>query len=127
LFQAFSEIDPAGFSIEDNLIGGLRRRGREIGMVSSLVTLKTFSDEEIGYIRYPVVKYEVKDNDFIPVPPANSGQITKARGWFYEFINDERLFSVQVINDRKIATIWGIESDAADRTKIENKFFELLG
>ena len=117
-----SDIDPAGFSIQNNLVEGLQKHGHEIKMVVPLVTVDTFSDEEIGYVRYPVVRFEKKDGEFIPVPPASSGQITKTREWFYKYINDERLLSSKIIDNRKIYTIWGIESDAADRAKIEKKF-----
>ncbi len=121
-----SDIDPAGFSIENNLIKGLKRHNHRIEKVISLVTLETFEDDEVGYIRYPVVRYEKKDNEIIPIPPASSGRITKAREWYYEFINDDRLFSKKIIDNRIIITIWGIESDAADRRKIEDKFYSFF-
>jgi len=72
------------------------------------------------------VRYEKKDNEIIPIPPASSGRITKAREWYYEFINDDRLFSRKIIDNRIIITIWGIESDAADRRKIEDKFYSFF-
>ena len=122
-----SDIDPAGFSIENNLVEGLERHGHEIEKVVSLVNLETFEDEEIGYIRYPVVRFEKKGNEIIPIPPASIGQVTKGRDWYYKFINDDRLFSMKIIDKRKIYTIWGIESDAADRRKIEEKFYSFVG
>ena len=121
-----SDIDPAGFSIENNLVEGLERHGHEIKKVVPLVTLEIFEDDEIGYIRYPVVRFEKKNNEIIPIPPASIGQITKARDWYYKFINDDRLFSMKIIDKRKIYTIWGIESDAADRRKIEEKFYSFF-
>jgi hypothetical protein len=51
-------------------------------------------------------------------------QVTKARNWFKE-VDDERLLSEKDKGGGwKVVTIYGIESDAADRSKIRERFFE---
>jgi hypothetical protein len=121
-----SDIDPAGFSIQANLVKGLERQGHEIKSVVPLVTLSIFEDEEIALIRYPVVNYEKQGGDLVPIPPANQGQLTKGLDWYKNDIDDDRLFSIRTIGDKKVYTIWGIESDAASRTKIRKRFLENL-
>jgi len=121
-----SDIDPAGFSIEDNLIQGLKRNGHEIKSVTSLVTLSTFETDEINYIRYPLVSYEKIAGELTPVPPSTPGHLTKVLFWYKKEIQDDRLFSVKNIDGRKIYTIWGIESDAASQMKIRVLFLSLV-
>ncbi len=121
-----SDIDPAGFSIEDNLIRGLERNGHKIKSVTSLVTLSTFENDEINFIRYPLVSYEKIDGNLVPVSPATPGNLTKVLSWYKKELHDDRLISIKNIDGRKIYTIWGIESDAASQMEIRDLFLSLV-
>jgi hypothetical protein len=122
-----SDVDPAGYSIERNLIRGLEKV-HKIDKVVKLVDVSAFSTEEIGIVRFPVVSYEKKGELVKPVPPARMGQVTKGRTWYEEEINDERLLEVKDKGGGwKVVTIYGIESDAADRDIIEARFKAGLG
>lgn len=122
-----SDINPAGYSIAGNLVEGLKRHGHQFKKVLPLVDLSIFTDDQIGYSRCPVVRYEeAAGGELIPIPPANAGQITKARDWFFNVIQDDRLFSSRIVGGRKIYTIWGIESDAASREIIKRRFLDNL-
>lgn len=123
-----SDVDPAGYSIEHNLVSGLERLGHQIQRVIKLVDTSIFSSEEIAIVRFPVVSFEVKGEQITPIAPATMGQVTKGREWFNKEIKDERLWSEKPIaGGFKAVTIWGIESDAADRELIQKRFLEGLG
>lgn len=127
-----SDIDPAGHSIEGNLIEGLKKNGHEIKEQVTLVDLSIFKEGDVQYIRVPVVKYEKKGNEIIPIAPASMGQVTKARNWFDTVIQDDRLKTVQVFTGddgkpKTVVTIWGVESDAAEQPKIRERFLEAIG
>ena len=127
-----SDIDPAGHSIESNLIEGLKKNGHEIKDEVTLVDLSIFEEGQVELIRYPVVKYEKKGNQIIPIEPTSMSQVTKARNWFDNVIQDDRLKTVQVFEDdegkpKTVVTIWGVESDAAERPKIRKRFLEAIG
>jgi hypothetical protein len=56
------------------------------------------------------------------------GQVTKGRAWFEGEINDDRLLSEKDKGGGwKVFTIHGIESDAADREIIKERFLAGLG
>lgn len=121
-----SDLDPAGYSIESNLVEGLQRNGHQVGRVVKLVDPTIFSDEEVSMIRYPVVNYEEKGTTTKPVKPAKMSQVTKSRDWF-KALGDNRFYSEKDKGDGwKAVTIWGIESDAADRDVIKKRFLEGL-
>jgi len=121
-----SDVDPAGYSIEGNLVSGLQRNGHQVDRLVKLVDASAFTSEEIAIVRYPVVSFDVKGDQVKPVKPANMGQVTKSRAWF-DVLKDDRLFSEKDKGDGwKTATIWGIESDAADREIIRKRFFDGL-
>ena len=120
-----SDVDPAGYSIENSLVSGLRRNGHQVNKVVKLVDLSNFTDEEIEIVRYPVVSYELKDKVIVPIAPATMSQVTKSRQWWETLGCDERLISEKTMADgRKVVTIYGIESDAADREQIKEKFLK---
>jgi len=122
-----SDVDPAGYSIERNLIKGLER-AHKIDKVVKLVDISAFTTEEIAAVRFPVVSYEKKGDQIKPLPPATMGQVTKCRSWFDEEINDERLLKVTDNGGGwKVFIIYGIESDAADRDIIKARFLAGLG
>ncbi len=122
-----SDIDPAGHSIESNFIEGLEKHGHVLKTKVALVDLDIYEEDQVGYDRVPVVKYEIKDNEIIPTPPATKGQITKATDWFDNVIQDDRLKSVIDYPDKIAVTIWGMESDAAEREKIRKRFLDAVG
>ena len=63
-----------------------------------------------------------------PVAPSTMGQVTKGRAWFEGEINDDRLLSEKDKGGGwKVFTIHGIESDAADREIIKERFLAGLG
>jgi hypothetical protein len=122
-----TDVDPAGYSIEGNLVSGLQRNGNKIGRVVKLVDTSVFTSEEIAIVRYPVVTFETKDDQVKPIEPATMGQVTKGRDWFNQ-LKDDRLYSEKDKGDGwKSVTIWGIESDAADREIIRRRFLDGLG
>jgi hypothetical protein len=122
-----SDIDPAGYSIERNLVKGLER-GHKVEKVVKLVDLSIFKTEDIGVLRFPVVSYEKKGDQVKPLAPATMGQVTKGRSWFDEEIKDKRLLTEKDKGGGwKVFTIHGIESDAADRDIIEARFKAGLG
>jgi hypothetical protein len=122
-----SDVDPAGYSIERNLVKGLEK-AHKIEKVVKLVDITAFTTEEIGIVRFPVVSYEKKGELVKPVPPARMGQVTKGRTWYDEEINDSRLLTEKDKGGGwKVFTIYGIESDAADRDIIEARFKAGLG
>jgi len=124
---SISDIDPAGYSIERNLLRGLGK-AHQISKVVKLVDLSIFTTEEIGFVRFPVVSYEKKGEQLKPIAPATIGQITKCRAWFEGEIKDGRLLSEKDKGGGwKVVTIHGIESDAADREIIKDRFLAGLG
>ncbi len=119
---SISDVDPAGYSIERNLLRGLGK-AHQINKVIKLVDVSAFTTEEIGFVRFPVVSYEKKGDQVKPIAPATMGQVTKGRAWFEEEIKDERLLTEKDNGGgSKVFTIHGIESDAADRDIIEARF-----
>jgi hypothetical protein len=124
---SISDVDPAGYSIERNLLRGLGK-AHQISKVVKLVDVSAFTTEEIGFVRFPVVSYEKKGELVKPVAPATMGQVTKGRSWFDEEIKDERLLTEKDKGGGwKVFTIHGIESDAADREIIKARFLAGLG
>ena len=90
------------------------------------MTLSTFENDEINFIRYPLVSYEKIDGNLVPVSPATPGNLTKVLSWYKKELHDDRLISIKNIDGRKIYTIWGIESDAASQMKIRDLFLSLV-
>jgi hypothetical protein len=122
-----SDLNPAGYSIERNLVGGLQKNGHQVGRVVKLVDPTIFSDEEVSLVRTPVVTYEEKGSTIKPVKPARMSQVTKGRDWI-KALNDNRFISEKDKGGGwKVVTIWGIESDAADRAIITKRFLDGLG
>ena len=122
-----TDVDPAGYSIESNLVEGLENQGHEIKRVVKLVEPGIFTDEEVEILRYPVVKFNVSGGKIEPIQPTNMSQVTKARKWFEEDLKDSRFRSERMIGRKKQVTIWGVESDAADRSLIEERIFKEIG
>ena len=117
-----SDIDPSGYSIERNLVKRLELNGHKIARLVKLVDTSIFESDDIAVVRFPVVGFEKKGETVKPVPPATMSQVTKALDWFNE-LQDPRLISEKDKGGGwKIVTIWGIESDAAERKLIEKRF-----
>lgn len=122
---SITDLDPAGSSIANNLIGELKKHGFEIERFEELVNTKTFSDEEFGFFRFPVVRYEKDGDQLTPLPPSNKAQLTKALNWYHDKINDKKLMTREKIEGRYVYTIFGVESDAADRMVLRKNFLAL--
>jgi len=117
-----SDIDPAGYSIERNLVKRLEMNGHKIARLIKLVDTGIFESDDIAVLRFPVVGFEKKGDTVKPVAPATMSQVTKALDWFNE-LQDPRLITEKDKGGGwKVVTIWGIESDAADRQLIEKRF-----
>jgi len=117
-----SDIDPAGYSIERNLVKRLEKNGHKIARLIKLVDTSIFESDDIAVVRFPVVSYEKKGPVIKPVSPATMSQVTKTLDWFRE-LQDPRLISEKDKGGGwKVVTIWGVESDAADRRLIEDRF-----
>ena len=122
-----SDLDPAGYSIQRSLTDGLQAQGLVLGRVVKLVEPAIFADDVVAFSRYPVVRFEQRGAQIKPLKPATMSQVTKARTWLEQEAQDPRLYSEQVADGgRKIVTIWGIESDAADRETVRRRFLEGL-
>jgi len=117
-----SDIDPAGYSIERNLVKRLELNGHKIARLLKLVDTSIFESDDIAVLRFPVVGFEKKGDTVKPVAPATMSQVTKTLDWFKE-LQDPRLITEKDKGGGwKVFTIWGIESDAADRKLIEKRF-----
>jgi len=122
-----SDIDPAGYSIERNLVEGLTSRGHKVRQVTKLVDPSLFPGGDIVYALYPVVRYQQKGEVIKPMKPATVGQVTKALDWWNAYIKDERFITEkQLGNGWKTVTISGIESDSADREVVRKRFLDGL-
>ena len=120
-----SDLDPAGYSIQRSLTDGLQSQGLTLERVVKLVEPAIFPDDVVAFSKYPVVRFEVKGDQIKPLDPATMSQVTKAREWLENDAKDPRLLSEQTAEEgRKVVTIWGIESDAADRDTIRKRFIE---
>lgn len=118
-----TDIDPAGYSIERNLVEGLQKQGHKVVRVVKLVDSSIFTTEEISIVRYPVVSFQQKGDTIKPQVPTTMSQVTKSREWFSQEIKDDRFLSEKDKGGGwKVITIWGIESDAADRAIIQKRF-----
>jgi len=123
-----SDIDPAGYSIERNLVAGLTSRGHKVRQVTKLVDPSLFPGDDIVYALYPVVRYQQKGEVIKPMGKSTIGQVTKALDWWRKEIKDERFVAEkQLGNGWKIVTVSGIESDSADREVVRKRFLDGLG
>lgn len=120
---SITDLDPAGYSIQRNIVAGLKKQGLKVDKVVRAVGPEMFPNaDDVKWIGYPVVRYKIVKQKIIPLPPTNMSQITKAKAWL-KSINDARFMTDKKVEDGKLVTIWGIESDSADRAKIR----EIIG
>lgn len=119
-----TDLNPSGVSIRENLISGIEAQGVKVARVVVLLETKDFPDDVLPGSKAKVVRYEVKGSVITPVPPAKMGQVTKALKWF-ESIGDPRLKTeVEYPGGKRIVTIWGIDSDTADREMVRKRFLD---
>lgn len=122
-----TDIDPAGYSIQENLVEGLISRGHKIRQVMKLVDPSLFPGGDIVYALFPVVRYQQKGDVIKPMGKSKLGQVTKALDWLNNDIKDDRFISEkQLGNGWKIVTISGIESDSANREVVRKRFLDGL-
>lgn len=125
MLLCITDIDPAGYSIERNLVEGLKSRGHQFQKIVKLVDPSIFSADEITYAMYQVARYKQKGNTIKPMKPATMGPITKALNWLSEELKDDRFVTEKPLPDGwKIVTIWGIESDTASQMAIRKRFLK---
>ena len=122
-----TDIDPAGYSIQRNLVEGLSSRGHKIRQVVKLVDPSLFPGGDIVYAFYPVVRYQQKGAVIKPMGKSTLGQVTKALDWLNNEIKDDRFITEkQLGNGWKVVTISGIESDSASREVVQKRFLDGL-
>ena len=123
------DIDYAVYSIQSNFVEGLRSRGHTIERAVTLLDLSDFTNEEIEGMRTPIVRYERKDGQDIPIKPASKSSLTKAKAWFEGPMKSEpRLFGKTIASGRTIYAIYGIESDAIENKDVlRQKFLKEIG
>ncbi len=122
-----TDMNPAGVSIRNSLISGIEAQGVKVARVVVLLETKDFSDDVLPGSKAKVVRYEVKGSVITPVPPAKMGQVTKALKWF-ESIEDPRMKTeADYPGGKHIVTIWGIDSDTADREIVRKRFLDGAG
>jgi len=115
---SITDLDPAGYSIQKNLVARLKKQGLKVGKVARVVGPEIFPNaDDVKWIGFPVVRYKIVKKKIIPLPPTNMSQITKAKAWL-KSIKDARFMTDKKVEDGKLVTIWGIEGDSADRKKI---------
>ena len=96
----------------------------KVARVVVLLETKDFPDDVLPGSKAKVVRYEQKGSVITPVPPAKMGQVTKAVKWF-ESIGDPRLRTeAEYPGGKRIVTIWGIDSDTADREFVRKRFLD---
>lgn len=119
-----TDINPSGVSIRRNLLAGLEAQGVKVASSVTMLFPSDFPDDVLPGSKAKVVRYEVKGSVITPVPPAKMGQVTKALKWF-ESIGDPRLKTeVEYPGGKRIVTIWGIDSDTADREMVRKRFLD---
>ena len=119
-----TDMNPAGVSIRNSLVSGIEAQGVKVARVVVLLETKDFSDDVLPGSKAKVVRYEQKGSVITPVPPAKMGQVTKALKWF-ESIGDPRLKTeAEYPGGKRIVTIWGIDSDTADREIVRKRFLD---
>jgi hypothetical protein len=124
---AMTDLNPSGVSIRNSLISGIEAQGVKVARMVPMLDTKDFPDDVLPGSKAKVVRYEVKGSVITPVPPAKMGQVTKALKWF-ESIGDPRLKTeVEYPGGKRVVTIWGIDSDTADREMVRKRFLEGVG
>ena len=119
-----TDLNPSGVSIRNSLISGIEAQGVKVARVVVLLETKDFPDDVLPGSKAKVVRYEQKGSVITPVPPAKMGQVTKAVKWF-ESIGDPRLRTeAEYPGGKRIVTIWGIDSDTADREFVRKRFLD---
>lgn len=119
-----TDLNPSGVSIRKNLVAGIEAQGVKVAKVVQLLFTKDFSDDVLPGSKAKVVRFEIKGTEIIPVPPSGIAQVTKALRWF-ESIGDPRLRTeTEYPGGNLVVTIWGIDSDTADREMVRKRFLD---
>ncbi len=121
---AMTDLNPSGVSIRKNLISGLEAQGVKVAQAVVILQTTDFPDDVLPGSKAKVVRYEEKGTVITPVPPSKMSQVTKALTWF-ETVGDPRLkTAVEYPGGKRVVTIWGIDSDTADREMVKKRFLE---
>lgn len=119
-----TDINPSGVSIQRSLLEGLEAQGIKVAGAVTMLFPSDFPDDVLPGSKAKVVRFEVKGSVITPVPPSKMSQVTKGLAWF-ETIGDSRLKTeIEYPGGKRIVTIWGIDSDTADREMIEKRFLD---
>ena len=119
-----TDINPAGVSIRNSFLDGMTKQGLKIGRTSVLWEAKDIPDAVLPGGKAWVARYELKGSKIIPIKPSSMSQITKALRWF-EALGDPRLKTQQEYPGGKlVVTIWGVDSDAANKDLVRRRFLE---
>jgi len=119
-----TDLNPAGVSIRNSLISGIEGQGVKVARVVILLDTKDFPDDVLPGSKVKVVRYEVKRSVITPVPPSKMSQVTKALTWFNS-LGDPRLKTEQEYpGGKRVVTIWGCDSDTADRDMVKKRFLD---
>ena len=129
---SITDINPAGSSIERNLVEGLEWHGHKIKRVVRIVDLSEEiwpKPQMVVSVRVPVALYKKDKNDNIePIKPPTMSHITRARDWYYGEINDDRLLTKSELpGGWTLYKIWGVESDSAKDKYIKPRIYRELG
>ncbi len=119
-----TDLNPSGVSIRKNLVSGIEAQGVKVARVVTMLETKDFPDDVLPGSKAKVVRYEIKGAVITPVPPSMMSQVTKGLTWF-KSINDPRLKTEQEYpGGKRVVTIWGIDSDTADRDMVKKRFLD---
>lgn len=119
-----TDINPAGVSIRNSFLTGMARQGLPVGKTMVLWESRDVPDALLPGGKSRVVRYEVKGSKIIPVKPSRMSQVTKALRWFKD-LGDPRLKTEQEYpGEKRVVTIWGIDSDTASKSLIRRRFLE---
>jgi len=118
-----TDINPAGESIRNSFLDGMGKQGVKIGRTTVLWSLKDIPGATLpGKVK--VVKFERKGEQIIPIKPSSVSSVRKALRW-YEAMGDPRLMTEQEYpGGKRVYTIWGIDSDAANKDLVRRRFLE---
>ena len=123
---SITDLNPAGYSIENSLVEGLKKQKLKVKKTVKMFHPGYYEDENAPLkFGTPVVMYKEIGGETIPVPPSNMSQVTKAKKWIKK-IKDQRFITKQEYGDETFVKIWGIESDCAKKEDLEAQFLKMV-
>jgi hypothetical protein len=122
-----TDLNPAGYSIQNSLVEGLEVRQKlKVKKVVKMFHPGYYEDENAPLkFGTPVVMYKEIGDEIVPVPPANMSQVTRAINWIKE-IKDQRFITKQKYGEETFVKIWGIESDCPKKEDLRQQFLKAV-